>query len=82
MESRVGELNETQFRELQAVVRALGEVEGTVGGQQQVEIVRMVFFDKTHTLSGAAMHEHISYRTARRRQNEFIRHVGKILGLS
>lgn len=73
-------LDDNDRRELQAVAHALGKAECFAGGDMQIRIVRRVFFDKTHTLVGAAMAEHISYATAKRRQNAFILLVGKEMG--
>ena len=73
-------LNENDRRELDAVVRAMGRAKCLAFGEQQIRIVKMVFFDKTHTLQGAAMREHISYSTARRQQAQFIRLVGIYMG--
>lgn len=76
------QLNGNDRRELDAVVRAMGRAECFSCGEQQIRIVKRVFFNKTHTLVGAAVEENISYATARRRQNSFIRLVGKEMGYS
>jgi hypothetical protein len=73
--------NDTERREKAAVEAALEELEHSPEGEETGKIVAAVFFTKTHTLTGAAMRGNISYRTARRRQNEFILRVGKHMGL-
>lgn len=72
---------ETEQREKAAVESALEELSRSPEGAETGKLVAAVFFTRTHTLTGAAMREHMSYRTARRRQNDFIRLVGKNLGL-
>ena len=69
--------NVTEQREKAAVEAALNELEDP----QTETLINAVFFAQTHTLTGAAMRSHMSYRTARRRQNDFIRLVGKNMGL-
>lgn len=64
-------------RELQAVEKALDEVD-----EISRRLVEMVFFKQSHTLQGAAMCLHISYRTARRRQSYIIVAVAEALGLA
>lgn len=63
-------------RELEAVEKVMREVDET-----SLKLVDMVFFKQTHTLQGAALCLHISYRTARRRQEFFIVSVAEELGL-
>ena len=49
-------------------------------GQERLQVIRCVFWDKTHTLEGAAMKLHISYVTARRWHGEFIKKVAYFFG--
>lgn len=74
------ELPEINRRELEAVRQAIAETLTLDTGQERLQVIRCVFWDKTHTLEGAAMKLHISYVTARRWHGEFIRLVGKIFG--
>ena len=46
-------------------------------GDQRLEIVKLVFFDKTHKLAGAAMKIPCGYSTAKRWQQDYIREVAK-----
>lgn len=69
-------------RDLEAVETALAEVMHWANGGQTLRLVRMVFFHRSHTLGGAAQVLHISYMTARRRQDDFIRLVAKKMGLT
>ena len=53
-----------------------------INGGQTLRLVRMVFFHRSHTLEGAAQVLHISYRTARRRQDAFIQSVAEKMWLT
>lgn len=46
------------------------------------ELVRLVYWERSHTLTGAAMRLHISYDTARTWNRDFIWHVGRALGVT
>ncbi len=73
--------NDTEQREKTAVEAAIEETEQLPDGETRLRVVGSVFFTQTHTLQGAAMRDHLSYRTARRQQREFICCVGKYMGL-
>ena len=73
---------EEDRRECAAVEAASVETAVLPDGEGRLELVQMVFFDRSHTLEGAALRLHLSYATARRRQADFVRCVGKHLGLS
>lgn len=70
----------TEQRELDAVEAAIRATRTMKDGALRLELIRLVFWQRTHTLGGAALKLHISYRTARRRQHEFIRAVGRNMG--
>ena len=74
------ELPEINRREMEAVRQAIAETLTLDTGEERLQVIRCVFWDKTHTLEGAAMKLHISYVTARRWHGEFIRLVGKVFG--
>lgn len=73
--------NATEQREKDAVESALEELARSPEGEETGRIIAAVFFTKDYTLTGAALREHMSYRTARRRQNAFIKAVGKHMDL-
>lgn len=73
--------NETEQREKTAVEAALEDLNRSPEGAETRRLVNAVFFTRQYTLTGAAMREHMSYRTARRRQNAFIRLVGEYMDL-
>lgn len=73
--------NEWERREQEAVSAALDSLSAIAwDGIMTRRIVEAVFFEKTHTIGGAAMLVHTSERTARRRVNLFIESVGNKLG--
>lgn len=74
--------DETEQREHYAVKAALEALSAAPDGETTRHIISAVFFEQTHTLSGAAMLAHISYGTAKRKQNAFIRAVGEYMGLT
>ena len=75
------ELPEINRRELEAVRRAIEETRAMPNGEERLEMVRLVFWKRTHTLEGAAMKCHVSYVTARRWHGEFIKGVAQTFGL-
>lgn len=75
------ELPEINRQELEAVRRAIEETRDLPNGEERLEMVRLVFWKRTHTLEGAAMKCHVSYVTARRWHGEFIKSVAQSFGL-
>lgn len=75
------ELPPTNQRELDAVHKAVEATRALDTGKERLHLVRLVFWDRTHTLDGAAIQCHVSYRTARRWNGEFIRLVATNFGL-
>ena len=70
-----------ELPELEAVRQAIEETRTLPNGEERLEMVRLVFWKKTHTLEGAAMKCHVSYVTARRWHGEFIKDVARAFGL-
>lgn len=75
------ELHGVALRENNAVRGAVEETMGFADGDSRLRMVRLVFWDKTHTIEGAALAVNCSDRTARRWHTEFIRCVAKHYGL-
>ena len=69
-------------REYEAVEQALWETASLPDGAARVRIIDLVFWRQSHTLEGAAQAVHLSYRSAQRRQNAFIRLVAQQMGLT
>lgn len=77
----IRELPSTKQREYEAVKGALEITERFVSGEHRIKLIRLVFWDKSHTLAGAALSVPCSISTAKRWHGEFIRLVAKIYGL-
>ncbi len=75
------ELPEINRREMEAVRQAIAETLTLDTGQERLQVIRCVFWDKTHTLEGAAMKYYISYTTAKRWHKDFILLVAENFGL-
>lgn len=71
----------SQIAEYQAVREAVEQTEAMSGGKERIWLVRIVFWERTHTLEGAALEVHCSERTARRWHTDFILLVAKKRGL-
>jgi len=74
-------LTRQQEIELQAIEKALRTTRRGPDGKIRVRIMEMVYFRNTHTIEGAAQQVHVSYSTAWRWTDNFVRLVGKNLGL-
>ncbi|WP_294759254.1 hypothetical protein [uncultured Gemmiger sp.] len=74
------ELPSVNRRELEAVQKAIEETRALRNGAERLEMVRLVFWARTHTLEGAAMKLHWSERTVASWHREFIRCVAKYFG--
>ena len=62
-------------RELEAVHRAVDETLRRYSGKTRIELVELVYWRQSHTLTGAALKLHLSERTAKRWNGEFIKCV-------
>lgn len=69
------------MRELEAVEHAIKDTMAKKDGAERLKIIRLEFWDRTHTLSGAATEAHVSYDTAKNWHREFIRRVAQNFGL-
>lgn len=74
-------LTRQQEKELDAVEHALRATRHMPDGKLRVKVVDMVYMRGTHTIDGAALRVHVSYSTAWRWSDTFIRTVGDKLGL-
>ena len=66
---------------MEAVRQAIAETQAMDTGEERLTLIRLVFWDKTHTLEGAAMKLHRCKRTVTLWHGEFIRCVAKYFGL-
>lgn len=69
-------------REYEAVEAAIRETGQMSDGETRITIIDLVFWRQSHTLEGAAQRTHVSYRTSRRKQNDFVRLVAEKMGLT
>ena len=74
------ELPATRQAEYDAVRRAIETTAYMETGEQRLELVRLVFWNQTHTVIGAGMVLGISEATAKRYHGEFIRMVAIYYG--
>lgn len=77
----IRELPGTNQREYEAVRQAVVTTQQMRTGSQRLQIIRLVLFDGSHTLHGAAMSLPISYDQAKTYHREFIYLVAKNFGL-
>ena len=78
---RSGTLRCTRRREYEAVRRALAETALEPNGCWKLELVRLVFWERSRTLDGVAMRVHIGSATAKRWHAAFIYRVAENYGL-
>lgn len=71
---------EQTIRAKEAIERSLEKTRNMKEGEARIKAVRMIYFDKTHNLDGAAMVLHYHWRTVQNWMNDFIRLVGKEAG--
>ena len=71
------ELSDIAQREKAAVDAAIKVTKGMYDGADRLKIISMVYWEKSHTLYGAAVSLPCSYETAKRYQRRFILEVAK-----
>ena len=77
----IRELPSTAQREYEAVRRAIETTEHYNNGRDRLRIIKLVLWDGTHTLEGAALMIPCSHKTARKWHGEFIRMTASYYGL-
>lgn len=80
-EAALRELPAKQQRELAAVRSAIANTRALPDGEERLRMVKLVFWDKTHTLDGAALELHRCIATIKIWHGDFIRAVEKELDL-
>ncbi len=76
----IRELPLCKQRQYDAVTKAIESTRRLPYGKDCLRLIDLVFFKKTHTLTGAALKLNISYSTAQNWHGEFIRTVGGNMG--
>lgn len=75
------ELPEINRRELEAVRKAIEETRCLDTGEERLHMIRLVFWEKTYTLEGAAIKLNRCHRTLVQWNGEFIRCVARKFGV-
>lgn len=75
------ELPKVNLKELAAVRAAIRYIEGLPSGKERMEIVKLYYWQRSHTLFGAANAIHISEKTALRWNRDFVMQVAENFGL-
>lgn len=73
----VDRLNDKEQRRYDAMRAAIEDTEALPMGAERVALIRRVYWDRSHTLYGAAMCVPVSERTARRWNHKFIELVAE-----
>ena len=74
-------LPEVNRRELEAVRAAICHIEGLHSGKERMELVKLYYWKRSHTLFGAANAIHVSEKTALRWNRDFVMQVAENFGL-
>lgn len=74
-------LPEVNRRELEAVRAAIRTTESLPSGRERMSLVKLYYWQRSHTIFGAANAIHISEKTALRWNRELIMQVAKNFGL-
>lgn len=75
------ELPEVNRREMDAVRKAILYIKDAPDGEKRLEVIRLYYWKRSHTLYGAAIKVGVSERTAQKWNGDFIRLVAKNFGL-
>ncbi len=75
------ELPKTQQREFAAVCKAIATTERYRNGLDRLKLIKLMYWEQTHSMQGAALSIPVSYDTAKEWNREFIRLVGANFGL-
>lgn len=80
-DAAVRTLPRIHMKELAAVQAAIRTTLRLPRGEQRIQLIRMIYWDRSHTLAGAALCLEIAEVTAKRWHGEFLREVGRQFGL-
>lgn len=75
------ERTDKENRLVDIVDRTLSEIERMKDGRHRVELIRLTYFDRSHTLYGAAMTIPVSRRQAEKWNAQFMEVLSEKLGL-
>lgn len=74
-------LPEVNRRELEAVRAAIRTTESLPSGRERMELVKLYYWQRSHTLFGASNAIHVSEKTALRWNRDFVMQVAENFGL-
>lgn len=74
------ELPKTEQREYDAVRKAILQTDRKPNGREIIKLVKLVYWDQSHTIYGASLVLHVSERTAKRWNVEFVYRVAENYG--
>lgn len=75
------ELPRVRQREYDAVRRAIEETQRYKAGAERLKVIKMVLWDRSHTLAGAALCIPCHEQTAKQWHRDFVRLVARYYGL-
>lgn len=76
-----GDRTDKENRLVDIVDRTLAEIERMRDGRHRVELIRLTYFDRSHTLYGAAMTIPVSKRQTEKWSSQFMNLLSYKLGL-
>lgn len=76
-----GDRTDKENRLVDIVDRTLAEIERMRDGRHRVKLIRLTYFDRSHTLYGAAMTIPVSKRQAEKWSSQFMNLLSYKLGL-
>lgn len=76
-----GDRTDKENRLVDIVDRTLAEIERMRDGRHRVQLIRLTYFDRSHTLYGAAMTIPVSERQAEKWSSQFMNLLSYKLGL-
>ncbi len=77
----LGGLTGVALKEYEAVASAIRYTESLPSGEARLKAIRLVLWERSHTLEGAALAVPCSIATVKRWHGEFIQRVAKNYGL-
>lgn len=75
------ELPRTEQRELEAVQKTIDQIRRKKNGSEILKLVKLVYWDRSHTIFGASNVLHVSERTAKGMNLTFVYKVAENYGL-
>ena len=68
-------------KEMESVESAIRHTKVFKDGEERIKLIDLIYWRRTHTLSGAALKCNVDYSTGKRWHRDFIRCVGAFHGL-